>query len=167
MVKQLVKEIEIIRNKSFSFLLPLFKLRDYKYIINTYLGDIKEDAFNNKLYILSSKEDNNLLKNNNYLNHYDTNDGIMYVMSIPDEYSNEYNNFLIGKYSKFSENAKLVLCNHACRNSIKKNYETQMYSILYRTEKRKIELEVCLGTILPEDAEYASIFNEQLEIYGN
>lgn len=167
MAEQLVKEVRIVRNKSFSFLLPLFKLREYKHIINTYLGDIKEDAFNNKLYILSSKEDYNLLKNKNYLNHYDTDDGIMYVMSIPNEYSNEYNNFLIGKYSKFSNDVKTLLCNHACRNSSKKNYETQMYSILFRTEKRKLELEDYLDVKLDEDAEYASIFNEQLEIYGN
>lgn len=159
---------QIIRNKSFSFLLPLFKLRYYKNIINTYLGDVKEEtAFNNNLYILSSEEDYYLSNNKNYIKHYDVPEGIMYVLKIPSEFESDYNQFLLGKYSKFNENTKKLLCNHACRNSIKKSHETQMYSILYRTEKRKIELEVALGVILPEDAEYASIFNEKMELYGS
>lgn len=167
MAEQVVEETKITINKSYYFLLPLFRLRYYKNIINTYLGDIREDeAFDDKLYILSSEEDYYLSNNDNYVKHYNVPEGIMYVLNVPDKFINEYNNFLLGKYSKFSNDTKKILCDHACRNSIKKNYETQMYSILYRTDKRKKEIEESLDVKLPEDAEYASIFNEKAEIYG-
>lgn len=156
----------ITKNKSFSFLLPLYRLRNLHNILNTYLGDVEEDLFNSKLYILCSKENNFIDLNENFIKKYEVKHGIMYILYIPDNIKQEYELFLKGKYSKFKESSKEYLCNHACRNSEKKPHQTQMYSILYRTKNRKEEIEAKLDVKLSDDAEYASIFNEELEIYG-
>lgn len=156
----------IIKNKSFSFLLPLIGLKNYNNIINTYLGDVNEDLFNNKLYILCTKPNNFIKINKNFIKEYNVDEGIMYVCNIGGDILPEYNNFIKGKYSHFREHIKEALCKHVCRNTIKKPHQTQMYSILYRTKARKEEIENKLDVKLAEDAEYASIFNEEAEIYG-
>lgn len=157
---------KIVINKSLLFILPLLKLKNNYNIINTYLGDVEEDLFNNKLYILCSIENDLIELNNSFIKKYTTNDGTMYVMSIPDSIKNDYDWFLKGKYSKFSKESKDYLCLNACKNTSKKPHETQMYSILYKTKARKEKIEQDLDVILDNDAEYASIFNDELEIYG-
>src|SRR5690606_7568349 len=170
MVRGFEVRTEIKRNKSFSFILPLIGLKMYNTIINTYIGDLdhtyngEEDV--NLIYVLSNSDNPILEANVNFINKYSKEEGFMYVYKIPKEFNNDYVMFLEGKYSKFSKRCKEILCNHSCRNSIRKPHETKMYSILYRTNKRRKELEEIIGEELPADAEYASILDLNSEIYG-
>lgn len=162
-------ENKTIINKSLSFLLPLFQLKNYNDIVNTYLGDANDtdnDFFSNKLYILCSREAHLIEYNKHCVNSYEVNDGIMYVMQIPEKYEEDYAKFLKGQYSKFTDDAKKVICSYACRNSIKKASDTIIYSILYKTPARKKELEEKLDVKLSDDAELASIYNPEREVYG-
>ena len=155
----------LIKNKSFFYILPLLNISSYSNIKQTYLGDVKEDVFDDKIYILCSNNNNFIEANNNFIKKYNTEDGIIYMLKVPDIYKDDYFHFLKGKYSKFSKKAKELLCKQACKNSIKSPHETQIYGILYKTEARKRELEKSLDVKLDIDAEYGSIFNSKSEVY--
>lgn len=158
--------VKISQNKSFFFLFPLFKINNRRGIKNSYLGDFnKEGAFDNNLYILSENIHNELNMHENLIDKYTVNDGIMYVLNVPDEYTNDYKKFLSGQYSKYSKQAKEILCRSACRNNLKEPYETEIYSVLHKTKARKEYLEKWLDVKLEDDAEYASIFNVESEMY--
>lgn len=155
-----------LKNQSYHFLLPLLEIRSHLGIIDTFLGDVNEDVFNNKLYILCESQNTHIENNENIIKSYEVEEGLMYVLNIPQKFDNEYINFLKGKYSKYSEESKEILCLKACKNSNKEPYETQVYAILYKTKARRDSIEEKLNVKLDEEAELASIFNEKLEIYG-
>lgn len=158
--------LKIQLNKSFFFLFPLFKVNNRRGIINSYLGDYsKEGSFDNKLYVLCENVHSELNNHKNTVDAYDTKNGVMYVLSIPDEFIEDYKKFLSGEYSKYSKTSKEVLTKSACRNSLKQPYETEIYSVLYKTKARKEYLENWLDVELEDDAEYASIFNVESELY--
>lgn len=152
-------------NQSFVFLLPLFNIKNTNAVVNTYLGNNKT-AFDNKLYILTEVSSNELESNIYLVDRYNTEDGMfMYELKIPEHFENDYNHFLNGKYSKFSEKAKDIIITKVARSSAKVAKDTVVHSILYKTEKRKKQLETDLDVKLPADAELASIFNINTEVY--
>ena len=93
----------LIKNKSFFYILPLLNISSYSNIKQTYLGDVKEDVFDDKIYILCSNNNNFIEANNNFIKKYNTEDGIIYMLKVPDIYKDDYFHFLKGKYSKFSK----------------------------------------------------------------
>lgn len=154
-------------NQSFVFLLPLFNIRNTNVIVNTYLGNSKT-AFDNKLYVLTEVRSDEIENNIYLIDKYKTENGMfMYELKIPEHFENDYRHFLNGKYSKFSEKAKDAIITKIARSSAKASKDTIIYSILYKTEKRRKQLEKDLDVKLPADAELASIFNPDLELYGN
>src|SRR5690606_7585447 len=96
-----VKEVIVRKkNKSAYFLLPLVADKSMYHIsfINAYL------EFPN-IIILESKSDENIWNNNKYLIDKKVNDknNIIYKFRIPEQFQEDYDRFLLGKYSKFSK----------------------------------------------------------------
>ena len=69
--------------------------------------------------------------------------------------------FLEGKYSKFMEAHKKILCNHV--KDSQKEYN-KFYGTLYRTPERRMEIEDFLDVELEPDAELFSILNIDEEL---
>ncbi len=72
--------------------------------------------------------------------------------NIPEDKEEDFDNFILGKYSKFSETTKeLIIMSHADIRNIK-----SLASILYPTQKHRDELSKKLDFDLPSDAEIHS-----------
>lgn len=156
-----------VKNKSLYFMLPLLGLVNDNNIENTYLGSILDgEIFTGKIYILCNSKNEEIESNINFESVKEVSKGILYKLNFPEQFNPEYRLFLLGKYSKFGKEAKNILCKKASKGTAKEPHETNMYGIVHRTTAKKKELEEKLDVKLAWDAEYASIMNEELEIYG-
>lgn len=93
---------------------------------------------------------------------------VMYVFEIPQNELYEYYCFISGNYSKFSEEYKhkiIKFCINPAVTPISTVPSHPLYGVLYKTEKRKNEVEDYVGCRLPEDAELESIPSELDETY--
>tara|TARA_R100001510_G_scaffold15057_1_gene12362 strand:+ start:1019 stop:1756 length:738 start_codon:yes stop_codon:yes gene_type:complete len=86
---------------------------------------------------------------------------VMFVFDIPSKYKDDYNKFILGKYSHFSPELK---------DAIFKFHKTDMHSslgqILYKSEKRRLRLSQNLGMEIPTDMELFDIPDPEDEIYN-
>lgn len=109
-------------NKTTYFLLPLLEVNRInisRWLINSYLGNSEKEDLNHRYWIFIELDDKvqieyptilvQLEEHKQYINHYNTKDSIVYVLEIPDKYKVDYDNFIIGKYSKFSKEAKDIV----------------------------------------------------------
>lgn len=163
--------VKLTKNKSFLFLLPLLQLKSNSGIINAYIGNISEDSgdlVNHNIYLICETS-NYYVEGSKYFQHkvkLEDDSTILYTLRFPEEFSREYQYFLEGKYSKFSEEAKQILCKNACKNTRNKPTDTNMYGVLYKTEEKRKQLEEVLSVKIDKDAELASIIDVNREIYG-
>ena len=168
-----------------SFILPLFTdllviLNSYKEnLVNTYISDTRNNRYittddNKYLFVLIINTDDGKFKHldgalheikefvetypiDKYLN--------MYVYHLNPEFNNDYNTYLNGKYSQFSENAKGILLAQSqpwgvCYQVItRKKPVDKRYQDLREYWKEK------LGEALPEDGELWSIPNLETEVF--
>lgn len=167
--KEIVDTVEVRAyqlNKSAYFILPLLELnvnRD-KNFINTYLLSKNHDFDFNTLYLELYNPIDKLERNSNYIGKFDTTDNnVMYIFKIPDFYLSEYELFLSGQYSKFSDKAKMIACKSVAGKDGITN--TNIYGILYKTDERRKYIENLVGEKLHADAELCSIPNLEREIY--
>lgn len=115
------KEIEF--NKSKTYLLPLlseiidFDLRFINYLENTFMFD-NQNKYNNCFYILHefnfknpefTNYEHRLINNELFINSYDIGNKVLYIFKFPEEYLPEYNSFINSKYSRFGEDAKILI----------------------------------------------------------
>lgn len=180
MTIQKVKEVETANitptesltiNKSAYFILPLIGIRisQLENFINSYLYyDLNEfigKSGNKKYVYINLHLENNILEDNKYFASKEiTNiNTIIYKFNFPERLYKDYNYFVEGKYSEFSETAKRILCNYSSGKQINKN--SQMYGILYKTETRRAYIEELVGEKLPINAELLSIPDLEKEIY--
>ena len=86
---------------------------------------------------------------------------VMFVFDIPTKYKDDYNKFILGKYSHFSPELKAAIF---------KFHKTDMHSslgqILYKSEKRRLRLSQNLGMEIPPDMELFDIPDAEDEIYN-
>lgn len=167
----MAESVKISNNKSFLFLLPLLKLKSNAGIIETYIGNVNdstdENLLNYKLYVLCYTSNYYIESYKGFISKEKTlNDNVLYTVKFPEEFNLEYKHFVDGKYSKFSEAAKKILCANACKNTIKSIKQTNMYGVLYKTAEKRKELEEKLDIKLNPDAELASIIDINREVYG-
>ena len=168
-------------NKSKTFLLPLISEmvnidnEFFNELENTYLIDdsSEDDVSSILLEFESDFKDEKFLKyeyeltNNPYFKkHIDVGNRVIYVFRFPEEYLPEYNHFLRGEYSRFGEDAKVLIL----------HFWTQMYGktasginvilkikqILYKDKKLKQQLEERLSSdqcriVLADDAELGDL----------
>jgi len=175
-------------NKSFLFILPFLGLTIrnspdpiLNYCSGVYIGDASDSELQNKILILfedirdplSDDIENTFTKNEWYRGQYVPKEGyVMYMFEVPDSYKKDYDHFMNGRYSQFSESLKRAIVKYHCK---KLDVNSPIYGVLYKTEQRREYLEKLLSydpqgnfvssvTISPS-AEYASIINLDEEVF--
>tara|TARA_R110000765_G_scaffold355225_1_gene445408 strand:- start:338 stop:1096 length:759 start_codon:yes stop_codon:yes gene_type:complete len=160
------------RTKSSTFVMPMLGgHRDLyfwnKLFINCFIATEEDDDCIALLYRWSSdpvyiKFEKALSKFKNFRRRYDPNpDYVMFVFDVPDKHIKNYKNFINGKYSKFSADYKFdVLEFHD------KELDNELGQILFKSEKRKKEMEHKLDITLPKNSELLSIIDIEQETYN-
>lgn len=176
-------KINIKRNKSFTYILPLFniyvEIKYFHLLVNTYLwtDDVTEDCL-----CLLFKFDGNVtgqfqaregftmyekrLRNSEYyIDEEDHGEYVLYKFRLEDELIEEKHKFIAGKYSKLKEENKTTIIkfckakyNIATANAIK--------DVLNRAPKLRERLSEEIKHYIPEDAELSSIINIDDETFN-
>jgi len=161
----------IEKTKTTAFILPLLRIskRLYMpYIYNAYLFTQKDDSFG-VIYVVFKWSGNLKYEktlevfrdSDNYRGEYTICDEsyTVFIMSIPDEFKREYELFLLGKYSEFSEEAKRVICRDLDSSS-------KVPDILTKSNKLKQFWEDKIGCCIPESSELWSIYDREEETFS-
>jgi len=166
MVETGIKEKRIIKsNKSVYFVLPMLRIMSAYYrhnLLNCYLSDNKNrpNIYNYHIFMLVKKEDEKLLNMPTYREHYEVDEGIMYVFRVPEEFEEDYLKFILGQYSQFSAEyktqlIKLLPAPHTMRSEFK---------VIMKTDDAKAIIEEMVGQSIG-DQEVMSIPDLQSETY--
>lgn len=89
---------------------------------------------------------------------------IMMVFKVPDRYSNEYENFIDGKYSKFSEDYKKLFPQHTY-NERAQPKESTIWQVLYKSDELKRNIERFFDTEFAPEDELWGIPEPKFEVY--
>jgi hypothetical protein len=144
------------------------------YLEDTYLFD-EQGEFKNCIFIKYESDFRNpdftsyeykLTNSSYFVKHVDIGNKVVYVFNFPEEYLPEYNHFINGEYSRFGEDAKILIL----------HFWTQMYGrtasginailkikqVLYRDKKLKQQIEERLSSehcriILDDNAELGDL----------
>ena len=179
----LIKETTINKRKQYT--ISIAKRTKSSMFVMPMLGGNKELYFWNKLFVncfIATEEDEDciallyrwssdplyikfekaLSKFAFFRRRYDPNPNyVMFVFNVPKKHVRNYKKFIRGQYSRFSQNYKLqVLDFH------NKDIQDDMGQILFRSEKRKSDMERKLDIQLPEDSELLSIIDIKEETYN-
>lgn len=174
-------------NRTYSslFLVPAFEINlsslVYHYFVNAYLDDHQIDHIYKKplffLVEVKKLDDNfrridiDLQRNKNFRYTYlaGTN-GIgflfMYVFECPPEYYSEYDKFIKGQYSKFSERYKGRFYKTVPGQEGGFD-ESPISGVMYKTPKIKEKVEKIIGVELSSSDEYFGKPDERIEIFRN
>ena len=172
--------LELKVNLTTVFMLPVLLNKGLKHsdiltdtFINTYMADLNKPEKDNSLIIRYATITNLPHWTDNYeINSpqlYATEDEeIMVVEDIPDNFIEDYHKFLIGDYSKFSEDYKKQVLDFW-----EANEDTLIFGVLYRSGKEikdfwREELDTDLDIFMnvPEDTEYWRPPKLEQEIFG-
>jgi hypothetical protein len=165
-------------NKSKTYLLPLFsELIDIKFVDDLENVYIKDDlAEHDKcIYLLYkfnikdpkfTKYEFELTNNDLFVDLIDINDKVLYILKFPNDYIEEYNLYIEGKYSKFGSDAKELILKFwndiYTGTSWITSFLIKTKQILYKEKSLKQQLELVLSTSkapirLSDDAELSDI----------
>lgn len=153
-------------NKSLYFLLPMIKINYLYYkhnVINSYISDRKNrpDINNYHIFLLTKKLDEKLRGIKTYKEHYEVNEGIMYVFKIPEEFEEDYLKFILGQYSQFSSAYKQQII-----RLLPEPYDKRTeFKVIMKSPEAKAVIEEKVGQSIG-DQEVFSIPNMEEEIYG-
>lgn len=158
------------RTKTTLFMLPTIfpnnSLISTEYFVNAFIDDTKfKHSLNGVIFILFKTDPKNykwqmlaqkLRSKTEYVLEYfcgmqDDKYLIMMVFKVPDKYTNEYQYFIDGKYSKFSENYKKLFPRHVYDERAQPK-ESTIWQALYKSEELRKSMENFLGVeFAPED----------------
>lgn len=176
--------IDIKRNKSFTYILPLFdvfvEVKYFELLQNTYLwfDDNKEDvfcllykfdgsldgpAFSRKGFTMYEQR---LRENEYYIDDVDYGQYVLFIFNLPEDIIEEKHKFIEGKYSKLTDESKstiLKFFRYKYGNLVAKTIE----NVLVKAEALRIELSEKIVHHIPEDAELSSIIDPEDELFKN
>lgn len=164
-------------NKSKSYILPLISdyvgIKFLESIINTYIFTSTDSSLKciHILYDISIKSSphyqeyvsdlsvNLLLKDLRIIPQ-----GVVVSLFLPEEHYDDYNYFLLGKYSEFQDTSKRKIL-YFLHSNYPGLYDTikKVEAILYRKDELKKYWENFLGITLPRDVELSSIIDIEEE----
>ena len=165
-------------NKSKTYLLPLFsELIDIKFVDdleNVYIKDDleKHDKCIYLLYNFNIKDpeftkyESELTENDLFVDLIDINNKVLYILKFPEDYIEEYNLYIKGKYSKFGDDAKELILKFWNDKYSSTTWINQFLiktkQILYKEKVLKQQIELTLSTEqspvrLSDDAELSDI----------
>ena len=158
-------------NSSVYFLLPLLNLSKYRHLksfINSYLGVVINDKLtglkDGYLYLVFNEENDLIF--NEYLNkHFSINNVHIYEFILPERFIDDYYKFIDGKYSEFSPESKVLICNVRSIEQKLTIQKTDTFEIFTKSPERIKYLENLIGEKLPNNAEVMSKINIDDEIY--
>lgn len=175
-------------NKSKTYLLPLLSellsLRiDYMdFLKNTYvnfdmegydgcIGILHDFSFKNPEF---TKYENQLTSNELFVDLVDIDNQVLYIFRMPEEYMHEYEQFRIGKYSRFGTDAKELILSFWGEVYSEKvsavSFLLTLKQVLFKDKRLKQKLEKDLSSkgcpiVLDDDAELSSIMDEVSETF--
>ncbi len=160
-----------IKNKSFSYLLPLCgdTFKDFEYCIGCFVGSNLTPDLDRKIQLLWNTDykdyvyhDDWLVNHNLFFDKYSVCENyVMYIFELPRGYEHIYDLFIDGKYSKFDDEYK----NHIIHFH-KEFYKTDtMKDVLYKAESMRKKWEEIIGQAIPKDMEVSSIPNIEEETF--
>lgn len=176
------KEVKL--NKSKTYLLPLLSefininTKFISYLENTYLED-NENKYKDCIYILHdfnfkdkdfTAYEHELINNELYVDSYDIGSKVLYIFKFPEDYLPEYEFFKESKYSKFGEDAKILILEF-WQQVYKNNpnaviFLTKVKNILFKENKLKRELEEQLNIKINDDAELGEFIDINNETFN-
>lgn len=172
-----ILDITVRQNKAYIYILPMLFNTRYDVLIeelvNVYIRDINISDLDNNIFLVYRNNENNInllnlynkLKNHkNFILDYDYgNKYKVFVFDVPENYKTDYNLFLKGKYSSFSDKYKKHISNfHFLR------HQDSVMDVLYKRENRYIELEKRLDVShIPRNLDTSSIIDPRYEYLGN
>lgn len=176
------KEVKL--NKSKTYLLPLLSefininTKFISYLENTYLED-NENKYKDCIYILHdfnfkdkdfTAYEHELINNELYVDSYDIGSKVLYIFKFPEDYLPEYEFFKESKYSKFGEDAKILILEF-WQQVYKNNpnaviFLTKVKNILFKENKLKRELEKKLNIKINDDAELGEFIDINNETFN-
>lgn len=148
-------------------------------LINVYLEDTENNHseciylyFN---YNISNPEfthfENELTKNDLFVESYDGDNTVLYVLKFPEEYKHEYYSYKRGEYSKFNVDAQLLIIKflteyleglHA--GSIA--FLTTVKQIFNKSDELREKMELHLKATIDKDAELEEMYNKKNETFN-
>lgn len=155
-------------NYTTSFILPMLghPMSHYSGLVDAYLADFAQDNTEwnfNKIFVLTLHDNSQLRYNPYYIDSYPQGDRFMYVFEIPLGQEDNYQLFIIGKYSLISQDYKDYLVSRIERPDIQNH---TLYKILYKTPDGRRQIEERIGVELPPGAEVASVPSLDRETFG-
>ena len=148
-------------NKTTTYLLPLIgktkqTLKFNSYFVNSFIDESLQ--YIGILYRFTGTQlykefEETIMKDKLYIKHIEYDPyHVMYVLRIPDEYHRDIENFLIGKYSQFSDNLKKrIISFHGI------NRDSFIYQVIYKSENLRRLMEKDLGSPIEKDSELSSV----------
>lgn len=164
---------KIKATKTTDFILPLlgFTKKYYEpFLVNAYLGDVNMKGYDkDRIYIVLSNHNMNTkhmriednIKNlTEFVDYYDVLDGKMsvFIVNLPEIFNNDYDHFMNGAYSKFSQEAQIAIIKGRSENS-------SMPHIFKKSEKLREYWENKAGSALPIDAEVWPVLQLENELF--
>lgn len=183
MVREKEVEVKAKPNKSKTYLLPLLTdvVHIPKNIIdnleNTFISDstgLNTDCIS-MLFKYSKDEsftewEDELFEHPSFVQSYDLDDKVLYVLEFPERYIKEYNYFKNGQYSKFGEDTKIMIIKYLSRvygsdpkviPIIKK-----IKQILTKAESLRVKMENALNVPIGEHQELGEMVNMNKETFN-
>tara|TARA_B100001093_G_scaffold514357_1_gene588219 strand:+ start:1235 stop:1804 length:570 start_codon:yes stop_codon:yes gene_type:complete len=166
-------EGRLMRNKSFTYILPMMSLYFdlvKEGLLNTFVRSTDYPKLKNHIFFLYKFSSNKkFLEYEDYLEKqelfeisYDPDKfHAMYVFKIPDGHRNIYDQFLKGRYSKFPQDYKV----HIFKFHNITSPSHRVAQVLFRHPDLREEWEDKLDVVISEDAEVSSPPNIKLETY--
>ena len=166
-------EGRLMRNKSFTYVLPMLALYlDVKTenLLNTFIKSADKPELTNHLFLLYKfsgakiflEYEDFLEKEELFELSYDPDKyHVMFVFKIPDSHKEIYDKFLNGKYSEFPQDYKV----HIFKFHGIKDPNHRVAQVLFKHPDLREEWEEALEMPIPDDAEVSSVPDMNLEIY--
>jgi len=161
-----VRQLNITQNKSMFFLLPLtfIERKYFTKALNYYALNAHRPELDNHIFVIFDKDlidDSELSKFQMFSTYLDTETFGEYVLvtfKLPPYFKNDRDLFLEGKYSKYSDKAKVTLSQHLDKYVTinGKKVLSNGFKILYPTSEDRALLADALGVKLEKDAEIYS-----------
>ena len=88
---------------------------------------------------------------------------VLYVFKMPEEFRSDYLKFIKGKYSQFSNEAKVQIIQFTEAQYRNRWLTEDIVGVLWKKKERKAKLEYLLGMSIPEEIELSSICSVEKE----
>lgn len=173
------KKTFLLRNKTFTFLLPMLgeSVKNFINVSACFISDKHKPDLKNKILLLirtthdfSEQLHDWLISNENLDGFYEVNEEyMMYSFDLPKKWKKNYFLFLQGKYSLMEDNYKNHIIHFHLSNRTKFSDNSdieKVKQVLYKDELLYKKLENSLDVVIPRTQEIGSIYDINKEQFN-